>query len=463
MLNKRRKTIGLFAIVVTGVALLAGARLNQALGVLILGAGLAWLAGSDAASQTYDYVRTATGKTPPWLRVVIAMALGGGLLGAAALWSRFNSFVVISAMSVFGILISPIRRIPTHRGSSRATLWLVAVIAFLLAVLSASIVGHLTDQQTERLGQVAVYGLTALAVGMFWLARGRELVAAGIRPELLSEMEHAEATRNPKSTVWLYLSLFIGILILTLLLGVGLFSAFRDSAFPSATKAQTDQSNFRDILFLMLLGLWPYTCWKIILRREPNTKPYNTTRHRRVAVALGALFAIIVSLAIIFGIQDGIDRMGAAEIEQGRKDFQELAAKIASIKSRDLRTARDYIEAYEEIEPLLAEFDSRLRHFNEILVETERSVKNRGLLNIERLYGGRQQDWLSWDVKVLDVLRQDSALTKKQIDAVKQLRTLSGDYQSHFFEKKVEPLLEEENGLRQQWASLQADKPSSNR
>jgi len=62
---------------------------------------------------------------------------------------------------------------------------------------------------------------------------------------------------------------------------------------------------------------------------------------------------------------------------------------------------------------------------------------------------------------MLDVLRQDSALTKKQIDAINQMGKIPGEYQAQFFEKKVEPLLEEEKGLRRQWASLQASKPSS--
>jgi hypothetical protein len=461
MLNKRHKAIGFVTIVVTGTALLAGARLNQALGMLMLGAGLAWLIGSGTVSRTYHSLRGAPGKTWPWLRVLLLMVLGGVLLEAVAVSSHFNSFLAMIAMSAFGILISPVRQLPTHKGSLRAAFWAVVVTVFFLAVMGASILGGLKDQETERMGRLVVSGLIALAAGIFWLSKGRELVAAGISPKLLTETEQAETVHSQRSTKWVYLSLFIGVLIVALLLGVGLFSAFRDSAFPPATKAPTDQTNFRDIIFLLLLAWWPYSSWKTILRREPNTKVSNVMRHKRVAIALGSLFAIVVCLAITFGIQDGNDRMTVAQMEEGMKDFQAVAAKIASIKSRDLRTARDYIDAYGEMEPLLADFDNRLRHFDEIFVETERSVKNRGPLNIERFYGHGEKEWQAWDVKMLDVLRQDSALTKKQIDAINQMGKIPGEYQAQFFEKKVEPLLEEEKGLRRQWASLQASKPSS--
>ena len=124
--------------------------------------------------------------------------------------------------------------------------------------------------------------------------------------------------------------------------------------------------------------------------------------------------------------------MSTAQIEQSAKDFQAVAAKIGSIKSRDLKTTKDCTYAYEGMEPLLADYDGRVRHYGEILTEPQETDKNRGPLNIQRLYGRKEKQWLVWDVKMFDLLRQDSQLTKKQVDTVKQMGKLPEKYRVEF-------------------------------
>ena len=83
-------------------------------------------------------------------------------------------------------------------------------------------------------------------------------------------------------------------------------------------------------------------------------------------------------------------RMASAKVEQSTKAFQDVAAKIGTIKSRELRTTKDYIDAYEEIDPLLVDFDARLQQFTDTLNEAQRRDNNRGPVNIQRFYGAHR-------------------------------------------------------------------------
>jgi len=103
MLNRRHKVILFVTLVTMGSALLAGASLGEGLGIFILGIAFAWVVGSDTASGIFDSARRVPGKTWPWLRVLLWMALGGCLLVAVAIESNFNSFLVISSIAIFGM------------------------------------------------------------------------------------------------------------------------------------------------------------------------------------------------------------------------------------------------------------------------------------------------------------------------------------------------------------------------
>jgi hypothetical protein len=459
MLNKRHKTILFVTIVMTGSALLAGARLNEALGMMMLGAAFAWLIGGKTAFRAYSYMLRIPGRSWPWVRVLLLMVLGGLLLVAIALWSNFNSFISVAAMCVFGMLISPVRQLPTQKGWLKVTFWISAGAVFLFSVFGGSFLSPLAEQNAERMGQLGVYALIALPMGILWLVKGWKLILSGMHTQQMAGTQ-PEGTGTRKSTKWLYTSLFFGALILMLLLGLFAFLAFSESILPFQGNAPSKQPLSSQVIFLMLLTLWPYACWKTILLREPNTELSNLRRHKSVTIALACLFTTVVCIAVTFGIQNGNDRMSTSRIEESQKDFQAVASKIGGIKSRELKTTRDYINAYEELEPLLADFDGRLQNYSEILSEAQERDRNRGPLNIQRLYGHREKEWLAWDVKMFDLLRQDSQLTRKQVDAIKQMGELQEQYQVEFWEKNVRPLLAEENGIRQRLASLLAVKPS---
>jgi len=188
--------------------------------------------------------------------------------------------------------------------------------------------------------------------------------------------------------------------------------------------------------------------------------PNRLKLHKGVTVLVGAVFTIPLCLAMTFGIENGHDRMSTTEIEQGAKDFQAVAEKIGSIKSREFTTTQDYIEGYAEIDPLLTEFDGRLKRFNDIIAEADRIDKSRGPLNIQRLYPKHQQ-WMTWDVKTFDLLHQDSQLTRRQIETIKEMANLPSQQQVVFWKENVQPLLREEDGIRVQLASALKIKPAN--
>ena len=373
MLNRRHKAVLFLTLVMAGSSLLAGATLSEAVGMLMLGGAFAWLVGSEAGVRAYQYVRKLPGIIRPWLRTLLLMVLGGCLLAGVAVWSNFNSFLVVASMSIFGMLFSSLLHFPTERRWLLVISWILAIVVFFFANVVTAMLSGTPEQNSERMGELVTYGLIALPVGMFWLARGWRLILAGITAE---QPLDATQTAN-RGTKWLYVSLFLGTIILTLVLGLLAFSAFTDSVFPLQTKvtakASYAQNPLSPAIFLALLAWWPYASWKSILKREPNMVTANVKRHKRVTTALGALFTVILSLAMTFGIQSGYDRIAIARLANKMKDFkdEDVVAKIGAVKSRDLQTTKDYIDAYAEMEPLQVEYDGRLRSFADFLSEAK--------------------------------------------------------------------------------------------
>src|SRR5882724_8796830 len=97
-LNRRHKVILFVTLVATGCALLIGAELREALGFMMLGVALAWAVGSDLASKFYSGLKNRSGGLYSWIRLPLAMALAGALLGAVLLYSHANPVLAIAAM-----------------------------------------------------------------------------------------------------------------------------------------------------------------------------------------------------------------------------------------------------------------------------------------------------------------------------------------------------------------------------
>jgi len=63
-----------------------------------------------------------------------------------------------------------------------------------------------------------------------------------------------------------------------------------------------------------------------------------------------------------------------AEIKKARRIFKRFAEKIGAL-DRDFKTTQDYIDEYSELDPLLTDFESRLKRFTDIMAEADRHDK----------------------------------------------------------------------------------------
>jgi hypothetical protein len=194
----------------TGTALLAGATLSEGLGTLILGLALAWLVGSETTSRAYGHIRGLPNRAWAWTRVLTLMSIGGCVLAAVAAWSSFNSFVVCGATALFGTAMSPFAQVPTQRRWLKWLVWVVALVVFFFSSVGTSMLSDTASRNAERVGELCVYGLIALWIGVVWLVEGWRLVVAGVSLQQPVSDSHAEPIRDQRGTKWLYVSLFAG-------------------------------------------------------------------------------------------------------------------------------------------------------------------------------------------------------------------------------------------------------------
>lgn len=471
MLNKRHKAIAFVTVVVTGISLLAGISLKESIGMFMLGLALAWVVGSETASQTYGSLRNSSGRILPTLRIWLLMAGGGALFALVCDASHFNSsFLTSASMCIWGLLISPFAQLPTRRRWLKVVVWSLGVIVFFVISGITTTSGHATSAQTRRMGNLLAPALIALAVGIGWLAKAWKLILSGIATKEEPAVSEEPQDAAPRErTGMLYASLVAGIIILTISLGGFTFKAFSDSVLPYQVVSPLPTGPSPEAMgrllvagCFLLLAWWPYACWKRILEREPNTAPANVLRHKSVTVIVGMCFVVVLSLAVTFGIQNGSDRVTTTQLEEVANGWHGIAVRIGTIKSRHLRTTRDYIEAYEEIGSLLPEYDSKLQRTMKILSTAEQRDRNRGPLNIRQFFdGGNEQKLLLWDNQMFQELRRDSNLTRQEVLAAKRMARLPQSYQVEFWNENFRPMLENERLLRQQMLLLLKHRPDA--
>lgn len=460
MLNKRHKAVLFVTLVLAGSLLLTGATVNQGLGTLILGIALAWVCGSTTIIVVYQKLKNIPGKIWPWMRSLLAMALGGIVMVLVAYLSHFNGFIVAAAMAISGMVISDLWQLPNATRGTKLLAWILGAVSFFFAAFGTMEIAYL-EQYAERLGEIAVSALIALSLGMFWLVNGWRLVLTGITPSRV-EGQTPLPLESKEGMGWSYVSVVCGFVVLTSWLALLAFSAFSDAAYahPSSPTVPKDASQvLSPALLLMLLAYWPYASWRKVLVSESNAESRYVRRHKVWTTGLGAVFVIAMVIAATFGLQNGEDRRTVDTIEEGQKEFQAVAMKIGTIKQRDFRTTQDYINAYSEIEPLLDDFDKRLTKLTATLEDFRQVDEHRGPVNIQRLYRNRDQQ-LFWDMEILQLLRQDTNITRKQVTVAKQMAALPDPLQVGFWNANFLPLAKQEDDIRVKIATLQKRNPN---
>jgi type IV secretory pathway VirB2 component (pilin) len=253
--------------------------------------------------------------------------------------------------------ISPFRHISSQRWWVKAIAWVTAVVAFLFAAVLVSPLSAKANQNAELIGALSFYGLTALVFGMYQLIKGWNLVVEGN-----TATDGLEPPVEKQShSFGLYVLMLAGVLLLTLWLGLLNFSASSDVASDVLNRQTPQKYCVLTFLFITLLISWPYQCWRQILQRDPNSISSNVKLHRRVSVVLACLFIVVISVTTTFGVQNGHDRKLTTQIESVQTSLLDIAAKVAKLKSRDLRTIDDYVQTYGELEPVLDEYDLKLQ------------------------------------------------------------------------------------------------------
>jgi hypothetical protein len=453
MLNMRHKIVAFVTVVFTGIALLFEATLTQAIGMLMIGLAIAWVVGSETIAKTGRWIGRLPGRALPFVRVSLAFLLASLVLVLIALYSNFNETLAVGGMLTIGLLISPFRSLPTSGTRLRILPWLALAIIFVLGAVLISVSNPTGIENAEKLGQLAVSGLLALFIGMFWLVKGKNLILKGIAeipglPGDSLDNLSSEATRT-KRTIGLHVLMSVGLVLIILFVGLLTFSAFNDAILPTIpdSKETATTKTLGPGWIAMLYAWWPYACWKGILKRQPNTTLKTVVRHRRVTAGFGILFTFVMAIAVVFGTQMGNDRKLRAELTQQSQEFAKVALQIGSIKSKDLKTTDDYVDAFTEIEPLQVTYDDALQRYVDVWQKVQERNNRRGLMNIQRLYSSYKQ--LDEYPDYFDSLRELSALTKRQVQAVRQMSLLSDVDQVEYWQNKVYPLLLDQDALRE--------------
>jgi hypothetical protein len=453
-LNRRHKAILFITLVTTGCALLLDAELKEALGFMMLGAAFAWVIGSDSASKFYAGLKNVPATFYSWIRLPVAMALAGALLGAVLLYSHANPVFAVAFMCVAGIVISPLTSLPSKKVWLKVPLFLISVVIFFLtiaAMIETDLVA--SNKYAARSGQISVAAFAALIVGTFWLSRGWKLIGEGIAAQPENVILPALTAR-----AWgQYASLLVGICILTSWLS--LLAWFYTGSWAYAPeKVVSENPNDNHLIaqvgFIMLLAWWPYAAWKSILNREPNSERRYLHRHKRVTGFAGMFFVLALSLAITFGIQNGNDRLLTDRITDTAADLTRVAQKIGAIKQRNMKTTDDYIQAFAEIEALVPEYDLKVQQYHAIFQDAEQRDKGRGPINIQRFYKSHRPEVWQNDLDLINTLTEIGSLTRKETEVARQMAALPAQEQPDFWQREFRPLLVQEDQLRERAVSL---------
>ena len=456
-MNRRHKTILFVTLLATGSALLAGIELKTALGMLILGVAFAWAAGSEVARSAYRRAKGITSAFYLWARLPIVMAFAGTVLGVVLVLSRGNPVAAIGIMSLLGIFLEPLVHLPKRKEWLRIPVILSSPVGFVLMAYSAMLLDQASlNDHAEKLAQMTLTSLVALLFGIWWLSKGWKLIQKGLGTEPDTSTV-VEALQN--GTIGAHVSLVFGIVILTLWVGLLTWSASSNWSYDpwQFTPSKNDNTllaSWGQAAFILLLGWWPYAMWRRILALEPNSEPIYLRRHKRITTVVGTVFAVVFCIAVTFGIQNGSDRILTRDFEASNAALKELMTKVGGIKQRKLETTQDYIDAYAELEPLIADLDAKIARAEELYQKAKHQDESRGPVNIQRFYHNDPQNWKSY-VTVMDFLRQSSELTKQEMAAARDMAALPQQDQPRFWNAQFRPLIEQEDVLRQKAIDLQ--------
>jgi hypothetical protein len=257
--------------------------------------------------------------------------------------------------------------------------------------------------------------------------------------EARSSAAHVEP--QVKSAKWLYAELGVMLPIFAFSLMVNVFLLVSDSFFPLDKKPSVPNAI---VVVGMLIGM--SALWKAILKREPKTNDLFKKKHRRFVFVVGLAFAVLFSAAALWGYKNGNDRMNVSRVEVLMSDLSaagQVATRVDEIRSRDLKTTQDYVDAYSELEAPLTEWKSKVDKSSSELEEI-RSLNLSG--TVPMMFALSQ---------TLDLAKQRIVLIEKMAASAKEMGTLPSDSQVVYWNRSFKPLLVEDDELLAEATKMQ--------
>jgi len=172
-------------------------------------------------------------------------------------------------------------------------------------------------------------------------------------------------------------------------------------------------------------------------------------RFRIWMIAVSLLVASALGVAVVLGVQNHEDHVLTAQITQTEAELRLMGARIANIKDHEFKTIAEYVAAYAAIEPLLTEYDQKLREYSELYNTAQQRDQKRGLINIQRLHNRYNPEVWRNTSELIAIIHEINDVMKREASVMQDMRSLPEQEQVQFWHEEFMPLVAQEHGLRE--------------
>lgn len=184
-----------------------------------------------------------------------------------------------------------------------------------------------------------------------------------------------------------------------------------------------------------------------VVRSDPKLP---AKKFRLWMIAISLILAVgLLTIAVALGIQNHNGRILTAQMARIEGELKATGAKIADIKDHELNTMPDYVKAYAQIEPLLNEYDQKLREYSELCDTAQKRERERHLINVQRLYKRYHPEVCRNAAEIIELIRQINSVMKKEASVIHDMSSFAEKEQVQFWHEEFMPLLAQEHALRE--------------
>src|SRR5258708_36895695 len=172
-------------------------------------------------------------------------------------------------------------------------------------------------------------------------------------------------------------------------------------------------------------------------------------RFRIWMIAVSLLVATALGVAVVLGVKNHEDHVLTAQITQTEAELRLMGARIANIKDHEFKTIAEYVAAYAAIEPLLTEYDQKLREYSELYNPAQQRDQKRRLINIHRLHNRHNPEVWRNTSEIIALIREINDVMRKQASVIRDMHSLPAQEQVQFWHEEFMPLVAQEHALRE--------------